>query len=73
MKRGPKKRVLYSVWRNSDDSLLILDGTAEQCCRRLRIAKSSFYSLVCNTGKQADAIYTITKSSMDEIEREVNE
>ena len=61
----------YTVWRNSDDRLLILDGTADECCKLLHINKNSFYRLVCsNRNKGYGAAYTITKAKRDQIKRE---
>lgn len=63
MPRGRKKgqtSTLYSVWRNSDDKLMILDGTAEECCEILGINKKTFYPLVCKSAGQG-AQYAIRK------------
>ena len=43
--KGPRK-TLYSVWLNSDDRLLILDGTAEQCAEEMGVAVNAFYKYV---------------------------
>ena len=62
---------LYTVWRNKDDMLLILDGTAEECCRLLGMNKNSFYRLVCSTGNKGYGnMYTIRKANRDQIKRE---
>ena len=63
MTRGRKAgqtSVLYSVWRNSDDELLILDGSVEQCCEAMGIKKSSFYAIICRSNKP-DSPYTVQK------------
>ena len=73
MTRGRKAgqtSVLYSVWRNSDDKLLILDGTADECCARLGINRNSFYRLVCSVNKGYGNVYTIRKIRREEAERE---
>ena len=69
--RGRPATVLYSVWRNSDDQLLILDGTADECCKVLGITRQSFYRLVCakkNAGY--GYAYTIRKISREQSKRE---
>ena len=70
MPRGRPKgsKVLYSVWRNSDDRLLILDGTMEQCCAVLGLRRDNFYRLV-NSDKYGSR-YTIRKISREESKRE---
>ena len=57
--KGP--RYLYSVWRNSDDRLMILDGTASQCAAALNIREDSFRRLVSGKIENVGAAYTITK------------
>ena len=68
MPRGRKPETLYSVWRNSDDRLLILDGTAEDCCSVMGITKHSFYRLMCASCK--DDRYTIRKITKKQSKRE---
>ena len=62
---------LYSVWRNKDDKLLILDGTAEECCRKLGISKNSFYRLCCASNGYGNA-YTVRKIKRSEAEQEAD-
>ena len=62
-------KILYTVWRNSDDKLLILDGTAEECCRLLNVKKETFYRYACVSNE--DTLYTIRKISLEEAEKEV--
>jgi hypothetical protein len=62
-------RFLYSVWRNSDDKLMILDGTADECALAMGVKRQSFY-VFCNRGGNGD--WTITKKSIAEIEAETN-
>ena len=69
--RGVKPgSTLYSVWRNSDDKLLILDGTADECGAKLGINRNSFYRLVCSVNKGYGSMYTIRKIRREEAERE---
>ena len=60
-KSGRRSNVLYSVWRNSDDRLMILDGTAETCAEILGIHVNTFYWLVSATRNTEHGIYTIRK------------
>ena len=70
--RERKKRTLYSVWRNRDDRLMILDGTAEQCAEILGIRKNSFYRIVYGKGKNEGygSAYTVRKTSVEQIRRD---
>ena len=63
---------LYSVWRNSDDKLLILDGTIEECCRRLGVAPQTIRRLAVHTEKTRndDGRYTIRKMKVSDVKRE---
>ena len=61
-------RYLYSVWRNADDKLMILDGTAEECSKAMGVKRESFY-VVCNRGGNGD--WTILKKSVAEIRAEM--
>lgn len=42
-------RFLYSVWRNKDDQLIILDGTADECARLMGVDRLHFYH-ICKNG-----------------------
>lgn len=53
-------KTLYSVWRNSDDCLLILDGTAEQCAEAMDVSLKSFFKYVSWPDYQAK--FTIRKT-----------
>ena len=64
------RRFLYSVWRNSDDQLMILDGTTEECCRRLHVKKASFRSMVCMSSDTTK--YRIIRTNVDDIQSEVD-
>lgn len=58
--------MLYSVWRDSDDRLLILDGTAAECGECLGIRRDSFYRLM----KNPRSGYTIRKISSEQSKKE---
>ena len=65
------RRVLYSVWRNSDDQLIILDGTTEECCKVLGVEPKTFYRYACVSSDETP--YSIRKVYKDELEREAEE
>lgn len=65
------RRVLYSVWRNSDDQLIILDGTTEECCKALGVKQETFYRYACVSSDETP--YSIRKVYKDELEREAEE
>ena len=68
-KKPVEPMILYSVWNNRDDRLIILDGTADKCSEMLGITKDAFYHIVCRGSPN----YTIIKARKREIEREVEE
>lgn len=65
-------RYLYTVWRNSDDMLMILDGTAEDCAEVMKITRAFFYKLMCVKNGVSEK-WTIEKKSIAEIEAEIAE
>lgn len=66
-----KPRYLYSVWRNSDDRLMILDGTADECAKVMNISRQTFYKLICWGGTNES--WTVLKSSLEEVLAESSE
>lgn len=62
-------RFLYSVWRNRDDKLMILDGTADECAEAMGCTRQNFYRY-CNENNH---LWTIQKRSIREIEEEAKE
>ena len=54
-----QSRHLYSVWKNDEfDTVLIIDGTADECANVMGIQRSRFYELMSRpTGK-----YTIIRT-----------
>ncbi len=47
-KKGENTRsyIVYSVWDNRTDTLVILDGEAKECAKAMNLSMSSFYSAV---------------------------
>lgn len=43
------KRVLFTVWNNKTDELIILDGTTSECAKAMGIAEKTFASIVCRS------------------------
>jgi hypothetical protein len=60
-RRKGQTSVLYSVWRNSDDKLLILDGTTEQCCNIVGISPKTLWNIASAGGSDK---YTVQKTIM---------
>ena len=63
---------LYCVYRNSDDRLMILDGTANECAKGMGIEPQSFYVLWTRHGGRNDR-WTVTRKSRREIQQEMEE
>ena len=62
-------KILYSIWRNLDDQLIILDGTADECCALLGIPRKTFYEELSRTGGNGKK-YTIKKILYEDAMRE---
>ena len=69
MGKGRKPETLYSVWRNSDDTLLILDGTAEECSKVIGITMRTFVERLSRVGGDQEK-YTIRKIRREDAKRE---
>lgn len=67
---GNKPKILYTVYRKSDDKLMILDGTMPQCLQVLKIKKNTFY-VYLQRGEKSP--YIFYKSTREEVERDMNE
>jgi hypothetical protein len=63
---------LYSVWRNKDDELLILDGTLQECCDLLGMAPQTIRRLAVRTEKTRNegGLYTVCKAKVRDVKRE---
>lgn len=61
-------RFLYTVWRNSDDRLMILDGTADECAQAMNIQRGTFYIYL----SRGCGEWTIVKKSICEIQADIN-
>ena len=63
--------IVYSVWRNSDDLLLILDKSAKECAQILGIAEQSFRRIAGSPDKNGYGnAYTIRKARIEQVKRE---
>ena len=67
---GNKPKMLYTVYRKSDDKLMILDGTIHQCLQVLKIKQNTFYVYLHCVEKSP---YIIYKSTREEVARDMNE
>ena len=63
---------LYSIYRNSDDKLLALDVPIHEAARITGMQKGSIYCLFAKHGG-INRVWTITKKSIAEVEKETNE
>lgn len=64
------KAILYTVWNNKTDELVILDGTADECCKAMGISKYSFNSLVTRARQGKNKKWIIETRKIEEEERE---
>ena len=72
MGKSRKPTVLYSIWRNEDDRLIIFDASAEQCCEILGITRRTFVEELSRTKGNGEK-YTIRKIRREDAERECEE
>ena len=74
MPRGRPKgnyNIVYSVWRNNDDQLLILDKPAKECSKILGITEQSFRRIAGSSDKNGYGnAYTIRKARIEQVKRE---
>ena len=70
-KKSPtyRKRVLYSVWNNETDEVVIIDGNNVECARAMGVSQKSFYSLVTKNTKGNALKWTIEKTNLTEEDR----
>ena len=69
MGKHKQPKVLYSIYRNSDDALLVFDKSAEYCCEFLGITQRSFYERLSRTGGDWEK-FTIRKIAYEDAMRE---
>lgn len=71
-RRPGQTSTLYSVWRNEDDKLLILDGTVQECCKLLGVAPQTIRRLAVQTEKTRNegGPYTVRKMKAEQVKRE---
>lgn len=65
-----KPWMLYSVYRKSDDRLMILDGNVHECAKVLNIQENTFRTYLADPSRSP---YVITKCTMKDIERDLME
>lgn len=59
---------LYSLYRNSDDKLMILDGRGSECARLMGVTYQWFYKLMMKGGSNKK--WTIIRRRKDEDEED---
>lgn len=60
------KQVLYSVWNNFTDEVVIVDGNYTECAKAMGISVNSFYSLVSRAKHGKSKKWTIEKKRLRE-------
>jgi hypothetical protein len=64
------KSVFYTVWNNYTDEIVIVDGTAEECCKVMGIARASFNAIVTRTKQGKYKKWFIETRKIEKGERE---
>jgi hypothetical protein len=57
--------IVYSVWNNETDELIIVDGEARECAKAMGLAFSSFYSAVSKARSGKVKKWTIKERYLD--------
>ena len=66
-----QRRKLFCVWDNTDDSVIAIDATSDQCAALMGIARATFFSLISRMKAKTDVQrrWTIINSNdIDEME-----
>lgn len=66
MKNDSKYR--YTLYRNSDDCLLLLDATAEACAALIHVSMNTLYKMSMVGG---NGTWTIIKCSKEQIKKDM--
>lgn len=64
--RGSRNFCRYTVYDNSTDFPLVVDGTAEECARILKRSRNSFYCMVDRVRKGKNKKFTVLTRMVDE-------
>lgn len=71
--RNHNTRYLYTVYRNSDDKMMIMDGTGEECARVMGlVSKFAFYHW-WHIQKGYSKYWTVYRTTVRELEEEYAE
>lgn len=57
--------IVYSVWDNRTDTLIIIDGEARECARAMNLSMKSFYSAVTKARQGITKRWTIESRYLD--------
>jgi len=63
--KNTRSFIVYSVWDNRTDELVILDGEAKDCAKAMNLSISSFYSIVTKVKKGIVKKWTIKSRYLD--------
>lgn len=58
------KKVLYSVWNNFTDEVVIIDGNNVECAKAMGVSNNSFYTLVSKASRGKMKKWTIEKKML---------
>lgn len=58
------KQILYSVWNNITDEVVIIDGNYRECSKAMGVSEKSFYTLVTKACQGKSKKWTIEKRKL---------
>ena len=61
--------IVYSVWNNKTDELIIIDGEARECAKAMNLTLPSFHSAITNARSGKIKKWTIKERYLDGKER----
>ena len=56
-----QRKKLYTVWNNTTDEVVIVDGNINECAKAMGVSVNSFYSIVTKSRKGIQKKWTIEK------------
>lgn len=68
--KNTRRFVVYTVWNNRTDELVICDGTASECAEAMGITIGSFFSIITGTKNGRYSKWTIKPTYLEGRDRE---
>lgn len=62
---GTRNYCVYTVYDNRTDMPVIVDGSADECAKAMKITKNSFHCLLVRQRKGISGRWTIIKTYLD--------